>query len=223
MSDNADWMKIVVKGVKLLHPKLDRTYRFDTAAQRSEPCAQTAQGAAWSVSWEMDRAAAATLYKQLAAHYAACKQRDAKLPAFAKVFGMKKTEDGPIIFAARRNGVNGSGNPNRPPEVVDGRKEPLENRAFWSGSIGSVVAEAFATRDPQGNGGISLMLKAVQVIKAEYGSSAVDDFDVVDTPATGGPADDFDSFDTPAPAPAAKPAPSQHAPISTGLDDEIPF
>jgi hypothetical protein len=65
--------------------------------------------------------------------------------------------------------------------------------------------------DPDGNGGISLLLDAVQVTEARYGDGGMDDFDTVESKA--------DPFEQ-----ARKTLDdAKRESIKQELDDEIPF
>lgn len=215
MANNDDFLKVLAKNVTFQYPKLNQTYRFNTAQQKSEPCAPTASNAAWSVAFEMTKEQAKPLYEQLKAHYDACKARNAKMPAFKTVFGMKKVKDehgnetGTVQFTAKRNGMKKDGSPNKAPTVIDGQKQPLADLNIWGGSKGTVRAWAVAVVDPDGAGGISLLLDAVQVTEARYGDGGMDDFDTVESKA--------DPFEQPKLSEAKREA------IKQELDDEIPF
>ena len=215
MADNDDFLKVLAKNVTLQYPKLNQTYRFNTQKQASEPCAPSASNAAWSVAFEMPRDQAKPLFDEMKAHYEASRARNPKLPQFTKVFGMKKlkdehgTETGIIQFTAKRNGMKKDGTANRAPTVIDGQKAPLADLNIWGGSKGTVRAWAVAVVDPDGLGGISLLLDAVQVTEARYGDGGMDDFDTVQ------PKDD----------PFEKKAlgEEKRQSIARELDDEIPF
>lgn len=184
MANNDDFMKVLAKNVTLQFPKLSQTYRFNTQKQASEPCAPTASNAAWSVAFEMTKEEARPLYEQLKAHYDACRARNSKMPQFKTVFGMKKNEEtGTVTFTAKRNGMKKDGTANKAPTVIDGQKQPLADLNIWGGSKGTVRAWAVAVVDPDGNGGISLLLDAVQVTEARYGDGGMDDFDTVESKA----------------------------------------
>ena len=184
MANNDDFHKVLAKNVTLQYPKLNQTYRFNTQKQASEPCAQTASNAAWSIGFEMPKDQAKALYEELRGHYEACRARNSKMPAFKTVFGMKKNEEaGTVSFTAKRNGMKKDGSPNKAPTVIDGQKQPLADLAFWGGSKGTVRAWAVAVVDPEGNGGISLLLDAVQVTEARYGDGGMNDFDTVESKA----------------------------------------
>jgi len=215
MADNDDFLKVLAKNVTLQYPKLNQTYRFNTQKQASEPCAPSASNAAWSVAFEMPRDQAKPLFDEMKAHYDASRARNPKLPQFTKVFGMKKlkdehgTETGIIQFTAKRNGMKKDGSANKAPTVIDGQKAPLADLNIWGGSKGTVRAWAVAVIDPDGLGGISLLLDAVQVTEARYGDGGMDDFDTVQ------PKDD----------PFEKKAlgEEKRQSIARDLDDEVPF
>jgi len=209
---NTDFHKVVVKDVEIVWPRLDQTYRFNSAEKRTEPCAPSVQGAAWSVGFLMDEKAAKDLAAELKVHYQECVARNNKLPSFSKVFGAKKHTDadgretGMVQFNASRKAIANNGNPNKAPTVVGPDLQELAEKAIWSGSRGHVRMYAVPTQDPDGLGGIKLLLDAVQVTEPVYGGASLeDDF---------GPAEP--SFgDTPkqeqAPASAKTPEPAEAA------------
>ena len=212
MANNPIFKKILIKDTELAYPRLNQTFRYNSQEQRSEPCSQTAQGAAWSVSWTMSAEEAKKLYGELKTHYNECKTLDRTLPDFGTVFGMKKLDNGLVSFRAKKNGTNRNGEPNKAPLVIDGEKNDLADKAIWTGSRGTIRVIAFPSKSPQGEGGISLLLDAVQVTVAEYGdASGMDDFDTVETVVNKVESED------PFGLPAAKPA------ASADFDDEIPF
>lgn len=178
---NPNFLKIVPTNVEFRYPKLDQTYRFNSTERRSETCLPTAQGASWSITWVMNQEEGSALRKLLKSHYDQCRSLDKKLPEFGKIFGSNKEEDGTVTFTARRRGMTSKGEKNNPPRVVDAKKQPLENLSIWSGSKGNIIALAFPTVDPDGVGGISIMLDAVQVVTPVYGSDGLGDFKVEET------------------------------------------
>lgn len=190
MAANPAFKKMIVRDITLDYPRLDATYRFNSQEQKSEKCSQTAQGAAWSISWRMSNDEARKFYDELQAHYIECKKRDTTLPVFSKLFGMKKLDDGQVSFRAKKNGTNSQGEPNQPPIVIGGDKQPLADKAIWSGSKGTLRVIAFPSKSPQGEGGISLLLDAVQVTEPVYGGDGLDDFEIIDSASVSAPADD---------------------------------
>lgn len=208
-----DFKPVMIRNVEFKYPRLNACYRYNTAEKKSEECAPTASNASYSIAWEMTAEEAKTLHAELKAHYETCQT---KAP-FSKVFGMKKLESGNYEFRAKRNGTNSQGALNEKPRVIDGMKQPLADLAFWGGSKGSIKVTAYPVTDPDGNGGVSLLIDTVQVTHAVYGGGGLDDFDEVATTMEGGIDASLDDF-----GPATAPAP-QAAPAPAELEDEIPF
>jgi hypothetical protein len=208
-----DFKPVMIRNVEFKYPRLNGTYRYNTSEKKSEECAPTASNAAYSIAWEMTAGEAKTLHAELKAHYETCQT---KAP-FSKVFGMKKLDSGNYEFRAKRNGTNSQGQQNEKPRVIDGMKQPLADTAFWGGSKGSIKVTAYPVTDPEGIGGVSLLIDTVQVTHAVYGGGGLDDFDEVATTMSGGVDASLDDF-----GPAAAPAP-QAAPAPAELEDEIPF
>jgi hypothetical protein len=205
----------MIRNVEFKYPRLNACYRYNTSEKKSEECAPTASNAAYSIAWEMTADDAKTLHAELKAHYETCQT---KAP-FSKVFGMKKLDSGNYEFRAKRNGTNSQGQLNEKPRVIDGMKQPLADTAFWGGSKGSIKVTAYPVTDPDGNGGVSLLIGTVQCTHAVYGGGGLDDFDEVPTTMEGGVDASLDDFG-PAAAPAPQAAP---APAPAELEDEIPF
>jgi hypothetical protein len=208
-----DFKPVMIRNVEFKYPRLNGTYRYNTSEKKSEECAPTASNAAYSIAWEMTAEEAKTLHAELKAHYETCQT---KAP-FSKVFGMKKLDSGNYEFRAKRNGTNSQGQQNEKPRVIDGMKQPLADTAFWGGSKGSIKVTAYPVTDPEGIGGVSLLIDTVQVTHAVYGGGGLDDFDEVATTMSGGVDASLDDF-----GPATAPAP-QAAPAPAELEDEIPF
>jgi len=208
-----DFKPVMIRNVEFKYPRLNGTYRYNTSEKKSEECAPTASNAAYSIAWEMTAEEAKTLNAELKAHYETCQT---KAP-FSKVFGMKKLDSGNYELKAKRNGTNSQGALNEKPRVIDGMKKPLADLAFWGGSKGSIKVTAYPVTDPEGIGGISLLIDTVQVTHAVYGGGGLDDFDEVPTTMEGGVDASLDDF-----GPAAAPAP-QAAPAQADIEDEIPF
>ena len=208
MAKNEDFLKIVVKDVTFHWPRLDQPYRYNSQEKRTEPCAPTVQGAGWSIAWDMPATDARKMWDALAAHYAKCQQNNRKLPEFSEVFGVKKNDDGESVrFTAKKRAVSAAGTENKPPRVIgaDMKDMPTDERAIWSGSRGNLRVLAFPVTDPDGKGGISLLLDAVQVIEAVYGGDSLEeDFGPVETAKSRDPFGD--EPEVPAAA-APKPAP----------------
>jgi hypothetical protein len=208
-----DFKPVMIRNVEFKYPRLNACYRYNTSEKKSEECAPTASNAAYSIAWEMTADDAKTLHAELKAHYETCQTK----AAFTKVFGMKKLDSGNYEFRAKRNGTNSQGQQNEKPRVIDGMKQPLADTAFWGGSKGSIKVTAYPVTDPEGIGGVSLLIDTVQVTHAVYGGGGLDDFDEVPTTMSGGVDEALDDF-----GPAAAPAP-QAALAQADIEDEIPF
>lgn len=210
---NEDFHKVIRKGVEFIWPRLDQTYRYNSGEQKTEPCNVSVQGAAWSIGWLMDEKGAKDLAAELKVHYQGCVARNNKLPSFSKVFGAKKHTDkdgkptGMVQFTAERKAITNGGVEREPPAVVDNTGAPLADRAIWGGSKGDVRVYAVPTTNPQGEGGIKLLLDAVVVREAVYGGDSLsDDFDFESGDAIDG--DPLENHAAPAPAPATAPEPA---------------
>lgn len=223
---NPDFKKIVVRGAMLAWPKLDQPYRYNSQEKRSEPCSPSAQGAAYSVGLNLTIEQAKEIHAQLVAHYKDCQTRNPRLAEFTKVFGMKKSDDGCFAtFNAKKRAMSSKGEINKPPLVVDGNKQKLEDLRIYTNSMGNAVVIAYPVTDPDGNGGISLLLDKLQVTKAVYGSDD-SDFEIEGFEVEGGAIKakelvSDDPFGLPPAAPVSAPAGPQTTVMD--LDDEIPF
>lgn len=210
MANNTDFLKVMIRDVKFLWPRLDQPYRYNNVEKRTEPCPATATNAGYSITWEAPTDAGRALYNELRGHYEKCRAGNAKLPEFGTVFGMKRDdENGVVIFTARKRAVSQAGTANKPPKVVDAALKPMtgEDAQFWSGSRGDLRVLAFPTTDPDGVGGISLLLDVVQVKEAVYGGDNIeDDFEVAEPQAH-----DISSIETEDPA-TPQPAATASAP-----------
>lgn len=214
MATNTDFLPVMVTGTTFHWPRLDQPYRYNSQEKRTEACAPTVTGAGYSVAFDVTTAEAKELYGMLKAHYNATKARNSKLPEFSTVFGMKKDDETKTVrFTAKKRAVSNSGELNKPPVIIDGQKKPLAEKNIWSGSTGNLRVLAFAATDPDGKGGISLLLDTVQVVNAVYGGDNLDGFEIV---AGGTTMTVHDDFDAPQPVQAPKPAP---APVAAMADD----
>jgi hypothetical protein len=205
---NEIFKKFIQKDVTFQYPKLDQPHRFNSAEGRSEPCGAAASGAAYSVAFDLSAAAAKQFHADLKAHYESCRGADKTLPAFAKVFGFKKTDDGLFRFTAKRNATTTRGTPAKPVdvmEVIEGKMTPLEDKQIWGGSKGHLRVTAFPTKSPaSGEGGISLALDAVVVTDVVRGGNDFSDFDIPMAESKPDVSSEFDDFGV-QPATTAKP------------------
>lgn len=179
---NPDFKKFVFKNVTFAWPRLDQPYRFNPSTEKSEPCPASAQGASYSLAFTMPNKEAAEIFAEMKAHYNDCRTRNAKLPEFSTVFGVKRLKDdqgketGMAQFTAKKSAMSIDGKENKMPVVVGVDHQPLADRAIWGGSTGHVRVLAFPSTNPQDkSGGVTLLLDAIVVTKAEYGGDGLDD------------------------------------------------
>ena len=241
MATKDDFKKFMLHDKLLQYPKLDQTYRWDNSKESSEPCIQTANQAAWSCSFIVSSGEAEQLWKEFRAHFNERKAANPSIGNFEDVFGMKKRDDGTVLFRAKKNGTKADGALNKAPKVLDGELNDLADKRIWSGSVGTLRIWAYPAKNPSTNKtGISLLLDTVQVTTAVYGSD--EDFKKKDMKIEGQPdgsAENSVEADF-KPVPEAKPdpfglPPSKHPDATQAsseadnkatqpdFDDEIPF
>jgi len=76
-------MKITDKGeifndVTVRYPRINRTYRFDSVENKTVPCDALEDGAAYELSFELDKAGAIELHKRCMEIYNAAASADTK-------------------------------------------------------------------------------------------------------------------------------------------------
>jgi len=211
----SDFKRMMVRNVELNYPRLDQTYRYSRDAGKSVPVEIDAEKALWETSFILDKERGVKLWKDAQAHYEDCKKNGMKfgnkpMGKFDTVHGYKELDDGRIQFKAKKFAKNKQGKIADIPRLIDGQKRPLENRAIWSGSIGSVRFSMLPTSDNINQRlGVTFYLDAVQVLDAKYGGDGLDDFEMVEdqaaTDIAGLPKVDYDTS------------------TDNEFDDEIPF
>ena len=238
----SEFKKVMIKDVQLVYPRLDQTYQYDNINGGSKPCVATAGGAKWSVSFVVSSEKAQQLWKEAQAWFAECKSLNpTKLSdkQFKTIFGMKKRDDGTVLFRAQRKGANNEGKENKPPKVMDWNMEELKDKAIWTGSVGNIRMWAYPNNSPNtGEWGISYWLDTVQVYKPEYGSEEDQenpDFEKMknpngDQPPSQSVNDDFSKVAAPQQTTETVMFGDMETTVETGsnsvandFDDEIPF
>jgi hypothetical protein len=223
----SDFMQHLLNNVTFMRPRMNQPYRWDSMFKNDDgnmgkyvACSADDDKAHWSISFEMDKAAATEFWNVAKAHF---QNRNPK-EKFAAIHSYRDLEDGLIQFTAKRNCKTKKGEFTEPPKMVDHNLEKLTDRAIWSGSKGDVNVTMLPTHNPsKKEWGISLMLTSVQVIEARYGGGDdLDGFKKATPPDN--PMAVQDNPDNPYGLPdlPEQPAPSKPA-ITDDLDDEIPF
>ena len=152
----------VVQDVIAMYPRIDRTYKFDNAANRSMPCDPLDDGAAYEMSFKMPEAKAKELFKAMKAYYDFKKDKSwpDKFP-----LPFKKDDEGMFIGKCKLKGAYGT-DKTRKPQQFDAKNNELEaDFKLTSGSTVN-VAVTFVPYNMRDNG-VSLRINGVQVTKYE--------------------------------------------------------
>jgi len=167
-------MNYMIRDVEAKYPRVNKTYRFDNAENRSVPCDPLDEGASYSTSFRMDEKQAKELMGAMAKTYAEKRQSSwpEKIP-----MPFKKDDDGMFVGKATLKGAYGKDLTNKPRHFDAGNKELPDDFQLTSKSTVSlaVVLVPYNMREQ----GVSLRLRAIQVIKY-VPMEAASPFDVVD-------------------------------------------
>ncbi len=150
----------MIDNVEMLYPRINRTYHFDQAENRSVPCDALAENAAYETKFLMTKEQAKALFKCMAEAYA--EKREKKWPEKLDM-PFEKHDDGRYIGKAKLKGAY-SGELTKKPMQVDAKgKELPEDFQLTTGSTCNlaVIFVPYNMRDH----GVSLRLKAVQVVQ----------------------------------------------------------
>ena len=216
-------MQHMLTNVTARYPRLNATYRFDQAEMRTVKCDPFADGAAYEMQFVLTDEQAKDLHQVCMQAYAnaAALDQKRKWPEKPTNLPYKRLDDGTIVGKAKLKGAYGD-DKTQPPKQVDAERKKLpDDFELTTGSTVNIAVVVVPYNSGSING-ISLRLRAVQVLDlAEY-EGAEDPF----TSVSGGytmssspsraPAND-DPFGLPPAAP--KPAPA----ATVDFDDQIPF
>lgn len=153
----------VIDSVEALWPRINRCYRFDNKENRSVPCEPTDDGAKYETSFRMDKRQAATLWKAMKAAY---NDKAATQDGWPEKFDNPFTagEDGTFVFKASLKGAYGK-DTTRKPTQYDSRNTVLDEDFMLTTGSTINIAVSFIPYNGQLGTGVSLRLRAVQVIK----------------------------------------------------------
>jgi hypothetical protein len=203
-------MQHIINDATARYPRLNRTYKFDSGEMKSVPCDPMDDGAAYEMQFIMTEDEAKKLHALCLQAWEEAKAKDTKKkwPDAPANLPYKRTDDG-IIGKAKLKGAYGT-EKTQPPRQVDAKRNPMpDDFMLTTGSKVNVAVTLVAYNTGSVNG-VSLRLRAVQVINlAEMQVS--DPFAATDGYVVGGTAGN-DPFAAASPAPA-----------SSDLDDDIPF
>jgi len=162
----------MLNNVEALYPKLDQPYHFDRQGGKNKqgasvPCLATAQGATYQVNFKMTSAQAKDLFTAMSEAYNESKEDS--WPALTMPF--TKTDDKMFVGKAKLP-ASFDGRPTNPPKHYDANNTPLDSDfQLTSGSTVNVFVELVSYNGSMGNG-VSLRLRAIQVIKYKEYSAA---------------------------------------------------
>lgn len=154
-------MSYLIKKVSILYPRLDKTYRFDNAENRSVPCDPTETGAKYETSFVMDGDTATALMGEMAVAY-----NTARKPSWPEKVPMPfSREEEAYVGKCNLKGSFDGKQSTLPPKHFDAKNNPLESGfQLTSGSTANLFVE-FVPYHSSGIGtGVSLRLRAVQVL-----------------------------------------------------------
>jgi len=154
-------MSYLIKKVSILYPRLDKTYRFDNAENRSVPCDPTETGAKYETSFVMDGDTATALMGEMAVAY-----NTARKPSWPEKVPMPfSREEETYVGKCNLKGSFDGKQSTLPPKHFDAKNNPLESGfQLTSGSTANLFVE-FVPYHSSGIGtGVSLRIRAVQVL-----------------------------------------------------------
>ena len=205
-------MQHIISNCSILYPRLNQPYRFDNGERRSVSCNWDADGAAYDTSFIMDKEEAVNLRRICMEAYNNAVAMDTKnnwpkepkrLPAKSE-----KSDDGSTQFIGKctLKAKYGS-DKTRPPSQVDAKRNKLpEDFRLTTGSKANIAVTVVPYNTGVENYGVSLRIRAIQVLELAAEKVSNDPFEVQDGYTTNDPF-------------ASKPADK----VEDILDDEIPF
>lgn len=209
-------MTYVAKSVTALWPKIDRPYRFDQDENRSVACGATEDGAAYELNFRIAKEDAKELWSWVDEAWKGFLKANGKKPE--KMKNMPYTEDkedpSQLIFKAKLKAAY-SGQATKPPAVFNAANQAITDEGFQltSGSTVNVALQAV----PYATGvasGVSLRLRAVQVLELAETAAGASPFDVDEDAVKANLAFMATAADKPKAEPVAE---------SDDFNDDIPF
>ena len=156
-------MSYLIKEVDILYPRLDKTYRFDQAENRSVPCGPLEKNAQYDTKFRMDGDTAKALMQVMAVAYNEKRKKNwpEKIP-----MPFEKDEDGTYTGKCKLAGSFDGVEAVNPPKHFDAKNTELEEGfQLTTGSIANLYVEPVPYSGSGSIGtGVSLRLRAVQVI-----------------------------------------------------------
>jgi len=150
----------IIENVEALWPRINKPYRFDNAENRTVPCSAFDDGAKYEIKFRMTKDQAKSLYLEMCKAYEERKEKGWP----EKVDNpFTKDDDGMYVYKATLKGAYGKEATLKPVQVDSNGSKLPEDFMLTTGSTVN-VAVIFVPYNMR-EAGISLRLKAVQVIK----------------------------------------------------------
>ena len=154
-----------IQNVEALWPKIDKTYVFDKSIKRSVPCGPRDTGAEFSIKFRMDNDTAKALFTQMKAAYNANREKSWPEKLTMAATSLIKDDDGTYTGTSNIKGSY-KGEITSNPLQVDSQGTPMpDDFQLTTGSTVSIAVTFTPYYMSKDNWGVSLRLKAVQVIK----------------------------------------------------------
>jgi hypothetical protein len=209
-------MQHMLTGVTALYPRLNSPYRFDTSENKSVKADAFDDGAAYEMSFVMSDETAKELHNLCMDAYKNASALDAKRkwPEKPSMLPYKRNDDGEVIGKCKLKGAYG-GDKTQPPKQVDAARNKLPDDFMLTTGSKCNVAVVIVPYNTGSINGVSLRLRAVQVLELAEMQGADDPFTAVSGGFTASAAvKNDDPFGLPA---------TTATPSINDLDDEIPF
>lgn len=210
-------MQHIINNVTARYPRLNATYKFDSVEQRSVKCDPLDDGAAYETQFVMDSDTAKTLHglcMEAWKNAAALDAKKKKWPEKPSLLPYKKTDEGEIVGKAKLKGAYGTDKVD-PPLQVDAKRNRLPADFMLTTGSRMNLSVTIVPYNTGAVNGVSLRLRAVQVIELAEGMAASDPFGEVDGYVAGATPAASDPFAPTGPAPSS--------PAALDLGDDIPF
>jgi len=150
----------IIENVEALWPRINKPYRFDNAENRTVPCSAFDDGAKYEIKFRMTKDQAKALYLEMCKAYEERKEKGWP----EKVDNpFTKDDDGMYVYKATLKGAYGKEATLKPVQVDSNGSKLPEDFMLTTGSTVN-VAVIFVPYNMR-EAGISLRLKAVQVVK----------------------------------------------------------
>jgi hypothetical protein len=150
----------LINDVEALWPRINKTYKFDNAENRTVPCDAFDEGAKYETRFRMTKAQAKALFVEMVTAYESKKEK-----GWPDKFDMpfKKEEDGTYTHKASLKGAYGKDATFKPVQYDSKGVKLPDDFMLTTGSTVN-VAVTFTPYNMR-EAGVSLRLRAVQVIK----------------------------------------------------------